>query len=237
MVSGDRDCVSYIAIVPARSGSRRLPNKNIKPLAGKPLLLWTLEACISTERIGKVILSTDSMDYWKLASEHLASPKLVLDHRTQDEAGDDVKIFDYLKQFRGKIFGQPQGAFVLALPTVPLRRSIHINEALDLYENHGRPVFSATTYNFPVSFAFRIDDQGDWSPVFGDSPMVTGNTRSQNQAAACHPNGAIYVRAIADLSKPDLMSFYQDARPYLMEPQVSVDIDSEIDFALATALL
>jgi CMP-N-acetylneuraminic acid synthetase len=125
----------------------------------------------------------------------------------------------------------------LALPTVPLRKSVHINEALDLYENHGRPVFSATTYNFPVSFAFRIDDQGDWSPVFSDSPMVTGNTRSQNQAAACHPNGAIYVRAIADLSKPDLMSFYQDARPYLMEPQVSVDIDSEIDFALATALL
>lgn len=237
MVSGDRDCVSYIAIVPARSGSRRLPNKNIRPLAGKPLLLWTLEACISTKRIGKVILSTDSMDYWKLASEHLASPKLVLDHRTREEAGDDVKIFDYLKQFRGKVFGQPQGAFVLALPTVPLRKSVHINEALDLYENHGRPVFSATTYNFPVSFAFRLDKRCDWSPLFDDSPMVTGNTRSQNQVAVYHPNGAIYVRAIADLSEPDLMSLYQDARPYLMAPHASVDIDSEIDFALASALL
>jgi len=229
--------VSYIAIVPARSGSKRLPNKNIKPLAGKPLLLWTLEACIETERIGKVILSTDSMDYWKLANEHFASPKLVLDHRSPDEAGDAVKIFDYLKQFREKVFGQSRGAFILALPTVPLRRSVHIDEAIDMYEEHGQPVFSATTYGFPVSFAFRLDERGGWKPVFEDSPMITGNTRGQNQTAVYHPSGAIYVRTISDLSKPNLMSLYQDARPYLMEPQASVDIDSEIDFALASALL
>lgn len=237
MVGGERHCVSYIAIVPARSGSKRLPNKNIKPLAGKPLLLWTLEACVETDRIGTVILSTDSMNYWNLVSEHLASSKLKLDYRSSDEAADNVKIFDYLKQSREKVFGQSQGAFILALPTVPLRNSTHMNEAIDLYEERSQPVFSATTYTFPVSFAFRLDEAGDWAPVFDECPMVTGNTRSQNQTATYHPNGAIYVRAIADLSKPDLNSLYEGARPYLMEPHASVDIDSEIDFALASALL
>lgn len=229
--------MTYTAIVPARSGSKRLPNKNIKAFNGKPLMLWTLEACLQAEPVTKVILSTDSMSYWELASETLQSEKLILDFRTDEEAGDQVKIFDYLKQSHQKIFGSIEGNFILALPTVPLRRSAHIEEAIALYEKHQRPVFSATTYSFPVSFAFTLDSNGDWQPMFKDSPMLTGNTRSQNQKIAYRPNGAIYIRTIADLAQPDLVTLYQGAMPYLMEPRDSVDIDSELDFAVATALL
>ena len=229
--------MTYTAIVPACAGTKRLPNKNIRPLAGKPLLLWTLEACIRTERIDKAILSTDSMDYWRLANEALLSPKLALDYRSQDEAGDNVKIFDYLKGSPEKIFGHTQGSFILALPTVPLRTSAHINKAIDLYEKFQQPVFSATTYSFPVSFAFTIDEQGEWEPVFSDSPMLTGNTRSQNQNPTYRPNGAIYIRPVTDLARSDLVTVYQDARPYLMEPRDSIDIDSELDFSMASALL
>lgn len=229
--------MNYTAIVPARAGSKRLPNKNIKPLAGKPLLLWTLEACVQVEQIDRVILSTDSIDYWDLARESLSSSKLELDQRSADEAGDQVKIFDYLKNSAGKIFGDVQDNFILALPTVPLRRSAHIVEAIELFEACGQPVFSATTYNFPVSFAFTIDENQAWQPLFEDSPMLTGNTRSQNQKPAYRPNGAIYIRPMADLTRPDLVTLYQGAKPYLMEPRDSVDIDSELDFAVAAALL
>ena len=229
--------MSYTAIVPARSGSKRLPHKNIKLLAGKPLLVWTLEACAGSDKVETVILSTDSMEYWNVAKERVRSAKLALDFRSPDEAGDNVKIFDYLKQGRTKIFGERDGAFILALPTVPLRRSRHIDEAIAQYETRHIPVFSATTYSFPISFAFRIDSKGDWAPVFDESPMVTGNTRSQNQAPAYHPNGAIYVRRIADLAAPSLASLYQGAQPYLMDAASSVDIDGEVDFAVTAALL
>lgn len=229
--------MSYTAFVPARSGSKRLPHKNVKPLAGKPLLAWTLEACAGAKKVDTVILSTDSMEYWKLAQQHVPAAKLVLDFRSPDEAGDQVKIFDYVKGQRAKIFGERTGAFVLALPTVPLRRAQHVDEAIALFEKQGRPVFSATPYGFPISFAFRIDPAGEWTPVFPDSPMVTGNTRSQNQAVSYHPNGAIYVRAIADLAQPGLKTFYDNARPYLMDPESSVDIDAESDFAIAAALV
>ena len=229
--------MSYTAVVPARSGSKRLPNKNIKELGGKPLLAWTLDACVKVNKIDTVILSTDSMEYWNIAKDTVRSDKLVLDYRDPDEAGDTVKIFDYLKGKKTKIFGNRNGNFVLALPTVPLRRSHHIDEAINQFENEESPVFSASTYSFPISFAFHINNNGSWSPVFDNSPMISGNTRSQNQEKAYHPNGAIYVRAISDLSQPGLMSLYEGAKPYLMDPKASVDIDSELDFYLAAALL
>lgn len=229
--------MSYTAIVPARSGSKRLPNKNIKLLAGKPLVVWTLEACVKVEKIDKVILSTDSMEYWNLVKEYINSDKLVLDFRSPDEAGDTVKIFDYLKQKRTKIFDDKSVSFILALPTVPLRNNKHIEEAISLFEDKGKPVFSATNYGFPISFAFHLGEHGCWTPVFDDSPMQTGNTRSQNQVEAYHPNGAVYVRAIKELAQDDLHSLYAGATPYLMDRTYSIDIDQEIDFKLAEALI
>ena len=227
----------YTALVPARSGSKRLPNKNIKLLGSKPLFVWTLEACVRTEAISEVILSTDSLEYWEIAQKYVPSEKLKLDLRHAEEAGDKVKIFDYVKESHQKIFGNRGGAFILCLPTVPLRRKSHITEAIDLFEAKKMPVFSATNYGFPVAFAFEIEPNDDWKPAFEDSPMFTGNTRSQGQKEMYHPNGAIYVRELSDLHKPGLASFYEMATPYVMDRSDSVDIDAEIDFRVAEALL
>jgi CMP-N-acetylneuraminic acid synthetase len=199
--------------------------------------VWTLEACAQADAVSTVILSTDSEEYWDIATKYLGRSKLVLDFRTPDEAGDTVKIFDYLVGKRRKIFGDREGAFILALPTVPLRRKSHVDEAIAQFETSGRPVFSATAYGFPISFAFRIGNERGWAPVFPDNPMITGNTRSQEQLPAYHPNGAIYVRAIADLARPALATLYDGALPYLMDSNSSVDIDNESDFSVAAALL
>jgi CMP-N,N'-diacetyllegionaminic acid synthase len=227
----------YTAFVPARSGSKRLPNKNVMDLAGKPLLVWTLQACMGASQIDEVILSTDSMEYYELARDHLGSDKLSLDFREPDEAGDKVKIFDYLKEKREKIFGVRDGAFILALPTAPLRKSIHVDGAISLYEEKGRPVFSATSYDFAVSFAFHVDNSDHWSTVFETNPMLTGNTRSQDQQETYHPNGAIYVRSIDDLDNEGLQTLYSEAVPYLMDRRDSIDIDNEIDFKIAEVLI
>ena len=228
--------MKYTAFVPARSGSKRLPGKNIKLLAGKPLVVWTLEAFVNSDKVDEVIFSTDSMEYWEIAKEYIESDKLVLDFRSPEEAGDTVKIFDYLKNENKKIFGNRDGIFILALPTAPLRKTIHINEAIDLYEAQGRPVFSAVQYGFSISFAFTQNDNA-WQAVFKDSPMLTGNTRSQDQAEIYHPNGAVYVRSINDLRSNKLTTLYESAIPYIMSDIDSADIDNEIDLMFAEAVI
>jgi len=229
--------MSITAFVPARSGSKRLPNKNVRKLAGKPLVLWTLEACMNSDQIDEVIFSTDSKDYWELAKSHFNSSKLVLDDRSEEEAGDKVKIFDYLKSLTDKIFGDRSGQFLMALPTMPLRTSDHVNEAIKLSEELGKGVFSAIEYDFAISFAFTAEGEDEWKPLFDESPMLTGNTRSQDQITAYHPNGAIYLRDIEDLRSAELKTIYQGCAPFIMEKSLSVDIDTIEDFKLAGALL
>lgn len=229
--------MSYVAFVPARSGSKRVPGKNIKLLAGKPLVVWTLEAFTRSEKVDAVVFSTDSMEYWDIAVKYLGSEKLRLDFRTPEEAGDKVKVFDYLNTSHKKIFQGPWENFVMGLPTVPFRNSQHVDEAIQLFENSRRAVFSATEYGFPISFAFYEDESQGWAPVFENCPMLTGNTRSQDQKTAYHPNGALYVRRIADLDQPETNTLYHSAIPYFMGRDASIDIDQEIDFVIASAMV
>lgn len=228
--------MTYTAFVPARSGSKRVPGKNIKLLAGKPLLIWTLQAFSDVEAIDTVILSTDSEEYWEIAQKHIRADKLQLDFRIPDDAGDKVKIFDYLKQKHEKIFQGKSSVFLMGLPTVPFRNSKHITEAIALHESTNCPIFSATEYDFPIAFAFYKDKQKGWKPASKDCPMITGNTRSQDQLQAYHPNGAIYIRQVLDLADPAMNTLYDNALPYLMGRNSSVDIDNESDFLIADAM-
>lgn len=228
--------MSYTAFIPARSGSKRLPNKNVLDLGGKPMLMWTVEACLNAEKISKVIISTDSEEYWQTVTSLSGSNKLALDLRKPEDAGDRVKIFDYLKANAEKLFVREEENFVLALPTLPLRTSLHINEALELFETGGSPVFSATHYSFPISFAFAIENN-NVKTLLSDSPLLTGNTRSQDQKEFFHPNGAIYVRPSKDLGNSELKSLYLDAKPYLMDRRSSIDVDDEIDLLFAKSAL
>lgn len=229
--------MAYIAFVPARSGSKRVPDKNIKLLVDKPLVVHTLEAFIQVEKVEKVIFSTDSEAYWTLVKSYIQSDKLVLDYRSADNSGDKVKIFDYIKNCRQSIFASDEDVFLMGLPTVPLRNHKHINEAIALFEETGDAVFSATEYGFPTSFAFTQNADKSWSPVSENSPMLTGNTRSQDQRIVFHPNGAIYIRKVADLSSRKLFTLYDAAIPYLMDRKNSIDIDNELDFLVAEAVL
>ena len=72
----------YVAVIPARSGSKRIPNKNIRMLCGKPLVVWTIEACLKVDKINRVFLSTDSLAYWDLVKSYTLSKKLDLDLRS-----------------------------------------------------------------------------------------------------------------------------------------------------------
>ena len=82
-----------IAFIPARSGSKRFPNKNIFPLCGKPLLVWTIESFIKSNCFDEIIFSSDSDEYNDILMEFVKTDIVKFHKRSKEEAGDKIKIF------------------------------------------------------------------------------------------------------------------------------------------------
>ena len=85
-----------IAIIPARSGSKRLKDKNLQPIIDLELFLWTIRAAKSSKKIDKIIFSTDSDKYIEIckADKYKKNYNCHIDFRTTEEAGDTIKIYD-----------------------------------------------------------------------------------------------------------------------------------------------
>lgn len=226
-----------IAFIPARSGSTRFPNKNITPLSGKPLIVWTVEAMVKSNCFDRIIFSSDSIEYYDILKSYINSDLLDFHERSKLEAGNKVKIFDYIKTNIDK-WCSKEDIFSLALPTCPFRNEEHVRDCLELSIKTGKSIFSACEYDFHVPFAFYLDgldNKSLWKPAFETSPMITGNTRSQDQINYFHPNGAIYVLKPNPFEK-DPKTFYEDALPFIMSRVDSIDIDQKEDLQIAESI-
>ncbi len=223
-----------IAFIPARSGSKRFPNKNISILGDKPLIYWTVNAYLKSNFFDKVIFSSDSQEYFNILKLYIDNPNLEFHLRDSHAAGDKVKIFDYIKSNIRK-WCNKDDIFALGLSTCPLRNSIHIKESADLYLKYNKSVFSACEYDFHVPFAFSLNDDNleDWECLLDDSPLITGNTRSQDQKKYYHPNGGIYILKAEELINENIKTFYEKSIPYIMNKTDSIDIDTEKDLHIA----
>ena len=90
--------------------------------------------------------------------------------------------------------GDDEDLIVLMLPTAPLRSAQTLQELVSLCKGTGRDCFTCCMYDFHVSFAFEIDtERNKWRPLIDNSPMCTGNTRSQDQTTFFHPHGGAQV--------------------------------------------
>ena len=223
-----------IAYIPARSGSKRLPHKNITYLNGKPLIIWTIEAFIKSNCFDKVFFSSDSDKYFELVDKFIRDDKLYFHKRTREQAGDKVKIFDFIKN-NINLWAQDEDLFAMGLPTCPFRNHIHVKRCVELSLKNNKPVFSACEFINQVPFAFTIDNNNRWIPALKDSPLITGNTRSQDQKKYFRPNGGVYIIKPEILKK--VKTFYEDAISYFMSSKDSLDIDNKEDFDYAEFIL
>lgn len=221
------------AIVPARGGSKRLPGKNIRPLAGRPLIFHTLDALIGHAEILRVIFTTDSDEYIGLVKAEYGD-KVFIEKRPEHYASDTTKVHDEIVRLATENIIDTDW-FMLCLPTAPLRTFDTVERLLTEWRVGKNALFSASKYAFPIQFAFDINNSGDWEPILQDSPMVTGNTRSQDIPTRFRPNGAIYLQKKETLSKN--ITFYLDAKPFLTTEVESTDVDTALDFKLAEVLI
>jgi CMP-N,N'-diacetyllegionaminic acid synthase len=220
------------AIVPARGGSKRLPNKNIKEFLGRPLIFHTIDAfLLKGSEVDRVLFTTDSEVYVDLVQkEYGEEVQTVL--RPPEFAGDKTKVVDEIERLLlDPQLGIDSSWFMVGLPTAPLRDQEMVKALLTAWRQDHQPCFSASTYEFAPQFCFAIDEEGHWVPQFESSPMVTGQTRSQDIPTLYRPNGAIYLTTKSIFLEKK--SFYNKAKPFVTDPNRSIDVDTKTDFVIA----
>ena len=231
--------MANIALVPARSGSKRFINKNLQPLLNLPMFLWTIRAAANSEKIDRIIFSTDSKEYINLCRlDASKNYKILIDKRTEKEAGDKVKIYDYIKSqtFLNRNNITEKDNLILLLPTCPLRPLGIIDEVIKISEIESKTVFTCCEYDFHVSFAFTLNNENAFNPLFKDkSPLKTGYTRSQDQETFFRPNGSVVSIPYRNLINLKATSIYFNSLAFKMEKIFSCDVDTKEQLKIASA--
>ena len=231
--------MSVIAVIPARSGSQRIKNKNITKLSNKPLIYWTIKTAINSKIFDKILFSSDSRKYWSILNNSLKKSKLktknlLFDLRNKKFVKNNSKIFDYLKSKDFKSSNlKKNDLIVLLLPTFPLRTINTVKKAVRISLKTGKDIFTAHEYDFHLSFAFSLKNQ-KWKNLFNFSPMITGKTRSQNQKKFYRPNGVASCVWVKNLSKKKTL--YTDSLAIISDNLESIDIDTKQDLIKAEML-
>lgn len=216
----------FIAIIPARSGSKGLINKNALMLIDKPLLAYTIEAALQSEMFDKVIVTTDSKQYGAIAEAYGADFLL----RPTELATDNASSFEFINHALS-IYTDYDN-FVLLQPTSPFRDSRHIIEAIKLYQSTEKYqcVVSMTRSLKPSQIIRPLDDCSALS--FFDLDYSNYN---RNSTTEYHPNGAIFIADKQHYLKKKHF-FGKQSLAYIMDKESSVDIDDRIDFELAITI-
>ncbi|EDH3027396.1 acylneuraminate cytidylyltransferase, partial [Salmonella enterica] len=212
-----------IAIIPARSGSKGLPNKNILMLLDRPLIAYTIEAAINSGVFDRVVVSTDSLEYKSISEKYGAEVIMRTEELSSDSATSFMVIEDVLKKYKEYDY------FALLQPTSPFRNCIHVRSAVEQFEHADKARFLVSVVESSKSSALikPIDD----SLSLRNFNCDFSNYRRQNRKEY-FPNGAIFIGYIEDYLRRKHF-FGEGSVAYIMNKEDSIDIDDQLDFEMA----
>lgn len=220
-----------IALIPARGGSKGLPGKNIRPLNGKPLIAYAIEAALKAKHIDRVIISTDDEEIARVAVEYGAELPFMRPAELASDTAMAVDNYIYTIDRLEKEGRKPIEAFVVLQPTSPLRIAEDIDGAVELFlKKEADSVISYTKEAHPVVWHKFLDTEGRFVDIF-DANI---KNRQENRVSY-YPNGAVYVFRTSMIRE---RQYYTDrSYAYIMPRTRSVDIDFIEDFEYAEFLL
>jgi len=216
---------TFLAIIPARGGSKRLPRKNVLDLAGKPLIAWTIEATLQSQYIDKVIVSSDDEEILKVSYQYGAETI----KRPAELASDTATTFDAVKHTIDNC--EPYDYIMLLQATSPLRNSKHIDEAVELLEyKKADAIVSVCEMDHSPLWSNTLPEDGSMDSFLRGEVK---NTRSQDLEKYYRLNGAIYICDTRRLLIERGFILKQNTFSYKMSREDSIDIDEEMDFKMA----
>ena len=218
---------TILAMIPARGGSKGIKDKNITPLAGKPLITYTIEAALQSRYIDRVVVSTDSEKIAEVARNAGADVPFL---RPAELANDTAKSIDavlHCIEFVGDYT-----IFVLLQPTSPLRTAEDIDAAIETFIAHGeKGLCSVNEIGDHPILTRTMDGDGMLQPLLN----TNSTARRQDMPAFYHVNGAIYINRIDEINRDT--SFNDNPVGYVMPRERSVDIDTVEDLKIAEIYL
>ncbi|MBM6551056.1 cytidylyltransferase domain-containing protein [Marinomonas ostreistagni] len=218
-----------LAVIPARGGSKRLPRKNILPLSGKPLILWSIEAAKKSMYIDKYIVTSDDDEILNI-SKSMQAPTL---KRPGYLASDKVGTLDVILHALGEQ-EKKYDIVVVLQPTSPLRTEKNIDEALELFiEKDANSIISVCETDHPLLWCNTLPEDNSLVSFIKEGVK---EKRSQDLEKSYRINGALYVYNTKSLICDKNIGFDDKSYAYIMKREESIDIDEEIDFRIAEML-
>lgn len=223
-----------LAIVPARGGSKGLPGKNIRPLAGKPLIGWTLESAKKSKYLDEIFVSTDSQKIADVAETFgVKVPELRPEELASDTATSASVVLYTIDYFRKQ--GKDFDYILLLEPTSPMRKEDDIDDAIALACEHpdkAGVVSLGEVHMEHPSIVKKITDKSIVEP-YVEAQKVT---RRQQLDKAYFPYGVVYL-VKTDYFEKNQLFYGKDSLPYLIERWQCYEIDDIYDFTAIEAIL
>ncbi len=224
---------TILGLIPARGGSKSLPRKNIRPLLGRPLIAWTIEQTLASKYLDRVLVSTDDEEIAEISKKYGTEVPFM---RPKELATDEVKGIDVVLHAINWMDknGNPYDLIMVVQPTSPLRTSEDIDRAIGLlfFKKAQAVVSVAETKHHPY-WSNTLPKDGCMKNFVRSEIM---NKNRQELPVFYRLNGAIYL-AYWDYLKEQKSFLGKETFAYLMSPERSVDVDSEMDFRFTEFLI
>lgn len=225
-------CEKVLAIIPARSGSKGIKDKNIKNLNGKPLMAYTIEEAIKSKVFEDIIVSTDSEKYKKIAEEYGAWVPFLRDKKLAEDTSDTLDVIeDALLKLKN--MGKEYDALMILQPTSPLRDECDIRDAFKLFcEKKANAVVSMCECDYAPQLTKKLNDEMKLDGFLSNINKI----RRQDIGKFYRLNGAIYLIKVHYFLKYKYI-YQENSYAFIMDKRKSIDIDDLDDFEYTEFLM
>ncbi|WP_299074843.1 pseudaminic acid cytidylyltransferase [uncultured Paraglaciecola sp.] len=217
-----------LAIIPARGGSKRIPGKNSKLFAGKPLIAYSIQAAIESDVFDKIIVSTDSQQIADIAKSYGAEVPFLRPTALSDDYVGTGPVTKHALEFCVEHFFEPEFCCCI-YATAPFLTAGYLKQGLQslVTQQHKQYAFSVASFGFPVQRALKRADAG----VVPMYPEHIGK-RSQDLEEAYHDAGQFYWGRSSAFLQSKAM-FQQHSIPIILPRHLVQDIDTPEDWQRA----
>lgn len=220
------------AVICARGGSTRVPRKNVLPIAGKPMIAYTIEAAIASDIFDRVIVNSEDSEILEIAERFGAE----LYRRPDALATGTTFMYQVVQEMADTLGFADDDVVSVLFPTCPLRSADDIRGAYEAFSAAGgkTPLAAVTEYDYPIQVALQVNENGRLVPAFGDA--YKRSTRHNDHAPAYRANYAVMFNTAGNLRRQTNLIGDQPLA-YIMPPERSLDIDTPFQMAMARLLI